>query len=195
MSDSFDVSARVWPVVVGGVEVGRVIALDGLVVVHQDSRKSAILAGKLEVAYFMRQVLEADSEGVEGLIEAVDDATRAAFDMPLSFKREPKSKDELQNWLNASLGHANGFTVKAQDLRLAWNEYYNLKHGCSVYWTPQKFHARLRELGYTVARASVGEGTCTNIMNVFMRKGRPRRPSIPRTTPATTTPPPAGATP
>lgn len=176
MSDSFDVSARVWPIVVGGVEVGRVIALDGLVVVHQDTRKSAILAGKLEVAYFMRQVLEADSEGVEGLIEAVDDATRAAFDMPLSFKREPKSKDELQNWLSASLGHANGFTVKAQDLRLAWNEYYNLKHGCSVYWTPQKFHIRLRELGYTVERTSASGGTCTNIMNVFMRKGRPRRP-------------------
>ena len=176
MSDSFDVSARVWPIVVGGVEVGQVIAVDGLVIVHQGTRKSAVLAGKLEVAYFMRQVIEAQPEGAEDLIEAVDDATRAAFDMPPSFKREAKSKDELQNWLSASLGQADGSMVRAKDLRLAWNEHYNRKHGCSFYWTPHKFHDRLRELGYTVERASASEGTCTNIMNVFMRKGRPRLP-------------------
>ncbi len=85
MSDSFDVSARVWPIVVGGVEVGRVIALDGLVVVYHGPRKAVVLSGKLEVAYFMRQSLEAASEdGPDNdLIGAVASACRFAFDAPV----------------------------------------------------------------------------------------------------------------
>jgi len=185
MSDSFDVSARVWPVASSSGDC-RVIATDGLVVVHHGPRKASVLSGKLEVAYFMRQALEADSEegAANDLIGAVASACRFAFDGPAvkpkakeqsEAKDKPeakgKPKDDMREWLNASLGHSVGSIVKSKDLRRAWHDHFHKKHGVGSYWSAYRFHARLREYGYKVERVCGSDGTGCYIMGVFMRNG------------------------
>ena len=179
MSDLVDVSARVWPVVADGVEVCRVVALDDLVVVCHDVHNSTILRDKSDVARFMARLTASLPVGdIANLAKTLIEAIQFAFDVSNhdkpKAKREAKTKDEMCNWLKASLGHSSESMVYAKDLRTAWHEYFRATHKTGAYLTPHKFHARLRELGYTVDRITAGRGTGTHVMGVFMRKDRPR---------------------
>lgn len=174
MSDSFDVSARVWSVMVDGAEVCRIFAVNGLSVVYRDADRAFAISDKAGIADFIRQVLEAHPVGAVDVIKAVADAIWFAFSEPPPVKREAKPKDELRDWLQATLVHSDGSVVYSKDLRTAWHEYFRATHKTGAYLTPHKFHARLRELGYTVDRITAGRGTGTHVMGVFMRKDRPR---------------------
>jgi hypothetical protein len=183
MSDLIDVSARVWPIVADGVEVCRVVALDDLVVVCHDVHNSTILRDKADVARFMARLTASLPVGdIANLAKTLIEAIQFAFDMSTPdkprVKREAKSKDEMCNWLKASLGHSSESTVYAKDLRTAWNEYFNATHNADAYWTPHQFHARLQELGYTVKRVTGQGGTGTYIMGVFMHRDRRRIPKV-----------------
>ena len=204
MSDSFNVSAMVWPVMVDGAEVCRLVALNGLSVVYRDAGRSVVLDDKAGIADFIRQVLEAHPDEVADVLKVVTEAIWFAFSEPSPVKREAeprakreaKPKDELRDWLQATLVRSSGSMVRTVDVRWAWHEYFNATHKTGAYLTPHKFHARLRELGYTLDRASSdGGGTGTHIMGVFMQSGhatsdRPKkrkgvnRKAIKRTPPA-----------
>lgn len=182
MSDSFNVSARVWPVMVDGVEVCRVVASDCLVIVRHDADRSFVLGSKADIADFIRQVLEAHPVEAVDVLKVVTDAIWFAFsESPLvkreaepRVKREAKTKDELRDWLQATLVRSSGSMVRTVDVRWAWHEYFNATQKTGAYLTPHKFHDRLRELGYTLDRASSdGGGTGTHIMGMFMRIGQP----------------------
>lgn len=173
MSDSFNVSARVWPVMVDGAEVCKFIALNGLSVVYHHADQVLALTDKAAIADFIRQVLEAHTEKVADVLKIVTEAVLFAFSEPPPVKREAKPKDELRDWLQATLAHSDESVVYSKDLRTAWHEYFNATHKTGAYLTPHKFHDRLRELGYTVERITAGRGTGTHIIGVCMRKDRP----------------------
>ncbi len=183
MSDLVDVSAKVWPIVADGVEVCRVVALDGLVVVCHDVHNSTILRDKADVARFMARLTVSLPVGdIANLAKTLIDAIQFAFDVSTPdkprVKRQARTKDELRDWLQASLGHSAESMIKAKDLRMAWNEYFNATHNADAYWTPHQFHDRLRELGYTVERVMGQGGTGTHVMGVFMHRDRRRIPKV-----------------
>ena len=190
MRDSFDAGAKVWPIAVDGVEVGRVVALNGLVVVYRGASKSAVLFDKSDVADFMCEVLEIRPEVGPDALESVGDAIRFAFGSTpsVSSKRGAKPKtDEMSDWLNAALGHCVGSLVKTKDMRVAWQDHFRRKYGTGYHLSPNKFHDRLRELGYTVERLCGHDGTSTYIVDAFVHDGflPARRPTLrlPRTKP------------
>lgn len=169
-----DASAKVWPIVVDGAEVGRVVAISGLVVVYRDASKSAVLSDKSGVADFMCEVLEIRPSVGADTLEAVGDAVRFAFahEAPVSPKRGGKPKaDEMAEWLNAALGHCVGSLVKTKHLRVAWQDHFRRKYGTGYHLSPNRFHDRLRELGYPVERVCGHEGTSTYIVDAFVRDG------------------------
>ena len=180
MSDSFDVSARVWPVASSSGDC-RVIATDGLVVVHHGPRRSSVLSGKLEVAYFMRQVLEAPSEeGADNdLIGAVSSACRFAFDdheqppvgaaLP-SRSHMHKAEQELAEWAEYVLEDRPGSMVKTRDLRKAWNKHFYSSRGRTANWTSHQFDDHLRSFGYKVGRVFDHEIDGNYILNVAVSR-------------------------
>jgi hypothetical protein len=180
MSDSFDVSARVWPVVSSSGDC-RVIATDGLVIVHHGPRRSSVLSSKLEVAYFMRQVLEAPSEeGADNdLIGAVANACRFAFDdheqppvgaaLP-SRSHMHKAEQELAEWAEYVLEDRPGSMVKTRDLRKAWNKHFYSSRGRTANWTSHQFDDHLRSFGYKVGRVFDHEIDGNYILNVAVSR-------------------------
>jgi hypothetical protein len=207
MSDSFDVSARVWPVVVGDVELCRIVAHDGVMMVYYGPRKAVVLSGKLELAEFMRYSsdVQPESEAFESMNTALTGAALFAFGESNTMRLGPKSrpKDDMRDWVETMLGRRVGSIVKSKDLRKAWHDHLCSSMKVGDYWSAYRFHARLREYGYTIERLKGTDGTGSYILDVFIRDGRspcvrPVKRKRVKRNPATTTPttpPSAGETP
>jgi hypothetical protein len=180
MSDSFDVSARVWPVLVVGVELCRIVAHDGVMMVYYGPRKAVVLSGKLELAEFMRHSsdVQPESEAFESMNTALTGAALFAFGESSGPRLGPKSrpKDDMRDWVETMIGRSVGSIVKAKDLRKAWDDHFRKKHNSGSYWSPHRFHARLEEYGYKVERVCGPDGTGCYILDVFIRDGR--NPSV-----------------
>jgi hypothetical protein len=178
MPDSFDVSARVWPIVVGDVEVSRVIAVDGLVVVYHGPRRSSVLSGKLEVAYFMRQVLEAPSEeGADNdLIGALANACRFAFDAPevkppVVF-RDPAVKASIvkaraiDEWMDARTARtSHECRVKLTEITRRYNDAAAPENRL----TGPAMRRELQARGYQVVDSGTRDGTQKHVFGIALR--------------------------
>jgi hypothetical protein len=146
--------------------------------------------------------VQPESEAFEGMNTALTGAALFAFGESSGPSLGPKSrpKDDMRDWVETMIGRRVGSIVKSKDLRKAWDDHFRKKHQSGSYWTPHRFHDRLREYGYKVERVCGSDGTGCYILDVFIRDGRnPSVRSIKRKRakrkPVPTTPPIAGATP
>lgn len=176
MSDLVDVSAKVCSVTVGKVELCRVVAFDGVMMIYYGPGKSVVLSSRLELTMFKQRCSDAqpESEAFESMDNALTAAAQFAFGNSGATRLGPISrpKDEMRDWVESMLGRRPGSIVKAKEFRKAWNDHLHKTHNFDTIWTPYKFHVRLREYGYKVEHICGCDGTGVYIVGVFMRDGR-----------------------
>ena len=81
MSDLVDVSAKVCSVTVGKVELCRVVAFDGVMMIYYGPGKSVVLSSRLELTMFKQRCSDAqpESEAFESMDNALTAAAQFAF--------------------------------------------------------------------------------------------------------------------